>query len=109
MPLKRLDQMTLAEAQERIAQTDIAFFPQGPTEGHGLHMPLGCDCYVATAAAMLLAERTGGICPRQTESVRQIRWRHKASRLLSVEVDEVVENVGSAPAGQRVQGKDFVS
>ena len=62
MPPKRLDQMTLAQAEERMAQTDLAFFPQGPTEGHGRHMPLGCDYYVATAAAMLLAERTGGIC-----------------------------------------------
>jgi creatinine amidohydrolase/Fe(II)-dependent formamide hydrolase-like protein len=62
MALKRLDQMTLAEAEQRMAQTDLAFFPQGPTEGHGLHMPLGCDYYVATAAAMLLAERSGGIC-----------------------------------------------
>ncbi len=59
--LKRLDQMTKTEAEALMAQSDIAYLPLGPTEGHGSHMPMGCDWYVATAAAMMLAERTGGI------------------------------------------------
>lgn len=55
-----LDEMTWREAYERLRETDIAFLPTGTIEGHG-PIPLGCDSYIATAVAMLMAEESGGI------------------------------------------------
>ena len=55
-----LDEMTWREAAERLKETDIAFLPTGTIEGHG-PIPLGCDFYVATAVAKLMAEKSGGI------------------------------------------------
>jgi hypothetical protein len=56
-----LQEMTTTEAAARLAQTDICYIPTGTVEGHGSHMPLGCDTYVATAVSKLLAEREGGV------------------------------------------------
>ena len=61
MPKVWLDEMTWREAKERFNQCNAAFIPTGPIEGHGPHVPLGCDCYVASAVAMLLAEKSGGV------------------------------------------------
>jgi len=55
-----LDEMTWREAAERLKETDIAFLPTGTIEGHG-PIPLGCDYYVATAVAVLMAEKSGGV------------------------------------------------
>jgi creatinine amidohydrolase len=40
---KTLFEMTWAEAQEALAQTDIALIPVGAVEQHGPHLPLGAD------------------------------------------------------------------
>jgi len=61
MPKVWLDEMTWREAAQRLDQCDAAFIPTGPIEGHGPHVPLGCDCYVASAIAQLLAEKSGGV------------------------------------------------
>jgi len=55
-----LDEMTWREAAERLKKCDVAFLPVGTVEGHG-PIPLGCDSYIATAVAKLMAEKTGGI------------------------------------------------
>lgn len=39
---------------------DAAFIPTGTIEGHG-PIPLGCDSYIATAVAKLMAEKSGGV------------------------------------------------
>jgi len=39
-----------------LARADAAILPLGPTEAHGLHLPLGCDHLIATATAVLAAE-----------------------------------------------------
>ncbi|MBO3803387.1 MAG: creatininase family protein [Candidatus Brockarchaeota archaeon] len=55
-----LDEMTWREAAERLKKCDAAFIPTGTIEGHG-PIPLGCDSYVATAVAKLMAEKAGGV------------------------------------------------
>lgn len=52
-----LDEMNWHEASEAIERGAPIFLPIGPIEGHGTHVPLGCDYYVATAVAKLMAER----------------------------------------------------
>ena len=39
-----------------LAQSDAAILPLGPTEAHGMHLPLGCDHLIATATAVLAAD-----------------------------------------------------
>jgi hypothetical protein len=39
-----------------LARSDAAILPLGPTEAHGLHLPLGCDHLIATATAVLAAD-----------------------------------------------------
>ena len=56
-----LDEFTQPEVSEKIRNSDIAFFPIGPQEGHGPLMPMGADMYVASAVAAMTAEKTGGI------------------------------------------------
>lgn len=56
-----LDELTWREANEAIERGAPIFLPVGPIEGHGPNMPLGCDYYIATAVAKLMAEKTGGI------------------------------------------------
>jgi creatinine amidohydrolase/Fe(II)-dependent formamide hydrolase-like protein len=55
-----LDEMNWREASERLKKCDAAFLPTGTIEGHG-PIPLGCDSYIATAVAKLMAEKSGGI------------------------------------------------
>ncbi|HIE50167.1 MAG TPA: creatininase family protein [Armatimonadetes bacterium] len=56
-----LDELTWREAAEALEREAPVFLPTGPIEGHGPHVPLGCDYYVATAVAKLLAEKCEGI------------------------------------------------
>jgi len=55
-----LDEMTWREVAERLKECDVAFIPTGTLEGHG-PIPLGCDSYIATAVAKIMAEKSGGI------------------------------------------------
>jgi hypothetical protein len=55
-----LDEMNWREAAERLKKCDAAFLPTGTIEGHG-PIPLGCDSYIATAIAKLMAVKAGGI------------------------------------------------
>jgi len=56
----RLDEMTWREAEAYLKRSDIAILPSGPLEGHGPHVPLGCDAYIAEAFSLLLARKVGG-------------------------------------------------
>jgi len=56
-----LDEMTWREAKELLEKDAPVFLPTGPVEGHGPHVPLGCDYYIVTAIAKLMAEKCGGI------------------------------------------------
>jgi hypothetical protein len=56
-----LDELTWREANEAIERGAPIFLPVGPIEGHGPNIPLGCDFYIATAVAKLMAEKSGGI------------------------------------------------
>ena len=56
-----LDEMTWREAEEAIERDAPAFVPTGPVEGHGPHVPLGCDYYVATAFSVVMAQKCGGV------------------------------------------------
>ena len=56
-----LDEMTWREAKEAIERDAPAFLPTGPVEGHGPHVPLGCDYYVATAFSVTMAQKCGGV------------------------------------------------
>ena len=55
-----LDEMTWREVAERLKKCDVAFIPTGTIEGHG-PIPLGCDSYIVTAVAKIMAEKIGGI------------------------------------------------
>ena len=59
--MKLLDELTWPEVYEKISLSDVAYFPVGTQEGHGAHLPMGTDMYIATATAILAAERTGGV------------------------------------------------
>ena len=56
-----LDELNWHEAREAIERNAPVFLPVGPIEGHGPHIPLGCDYYIATAIAKLMAEKSNGI------------------------------------------------
>jgi len=56
-----LDEMNWREANDAIERGAPVFLPVGPIEGHGPHVPLGCDYYVATAVAKLMAEKSNGV------------------------------------------------
>jgi hypothetical protein len=56
-----LDELTWREANEAIERGAPVFLPVGPIEGHGPHIPLGCDYYIATAVAKLMAGKSNGI------------------------------------------------
>lgn len=56
LPWRRLDYMTAAEVEDFLAHSDAAIIPVGPTEAHGVHLPLACDVLVATAAATIAAQ-----------------------------------------------------
>lgn len=56
-----LDELNWREANEAIERGAPVFLPLGTIEGHGPHIPLGCDYYIATAMAKLMAEKSDGI------------------------------------------------
>ena len=58
---RRLGYITAAEVESFLARSDAAIIPVGPTEAHGVHLPLGCDCLVAEATAVLAAERADAL------------------------------------------------
>lgn len=53
---RRLELMRAPDVAAYLARGDAAILPLGPTEAHGLHLPLGCDHLIATATAVLAAE-----------------------------------------------------
>ncbi len=59
-----LDEMTWREANEAIERGAPAFLPTGPIEGHGPHVPLGCDYYIATAFSVVAARKCEGVVLR---------------------------------------------
>ncbi|RKY58602.1 MAG: hypothetical protein DRP94_05870 [Candidatus Latescibacterota bacterium] len=56
-----LDEMTWREAKDAIERGAPVFLPTGPVEGHGPHVPLGCDYYIATAFSVVMAQKCGGV------------------------------------------------
>ncbi len=56
-----LDEFTWPEIYEKVSQSDVAYFPVGTQEGHGPHLPMGTDMYIATGAGILASQNTGGI------------------------------------------------
>jgi len=56
-----LDEMTWREANAAIKRRAPAFLPTGPVEGHGPHMPLGCDCHIAEAFSVVIARKCRGV------------------------------------------------
>ncbi len=56
-----LDEMTWREAKDAIDRGAPVFLPTGPVEGHGPHVPLGCDYYIATAFSVVMAQKCGGV------------------------------------------------
>jgi len=56
-----LDEFTWPEIYHKISNSDVAYFPVGTQEGHGPHLPMGTDMYVATGTGILASQKTGGI------------------------------------------------
>lgn len=56
-----LDEYTWPEAYEKIAESDVAYLPVGPQEGHGRYLPMGTDIYIASAVGILASRITGGV------------------------------------------------
>lgn len=56
-----LDEMTWREAKGAIERDAPVFLPTGPIEGHGPHVFLGCDYYIATAFSVVMAQKCGGV------------------------------------------------
>jgi creatinine amidohydrolase/Fe(II)-dependent formamide hydrolase-like protein len=56
VPTRRLELMRGPDVGAYLARSDAAILPLGPTEAHGLHLPLGCDHLIATATAVLAAD-----------------------------------------------------
>ena len=51
-----LAELTWPEAKERLEEVDVALFPVGSTEQHGLHLPLDTDAFDADYLARRVAE-----------------------------------------------------
>ena len=54
-----LQNMTTAQAKERLEQNDLIIIPVGCTENHGPHAPSGEDTFLVTRMAELVAQKTG--------------------------------------------------
>ena len=48
---RRLDYLTAPAVVDHLRRSDAAILPLGPTEAHGLHLPLGTDTLIALATA----------------------------------------------------------
>lgn len=58
---RRLDYLTGPAIQEYLAHGDAAILALGPTETHGLHLPLGCDYLISLATAELAARQADAL------------------------------------------------
>jgi creatinine amidohydrolase/Fe(II)-dependent formamide hydrolase-like protein len=56
-----LDYLTAPAVQAYLRRSDAAILPLGPTETHGLHLPLGCDYLIALATAELAARQADAL------------------------------------------------
>lgn len=54
-----IEEMSWAEFQEAMRESDLIVFPVGSLEEHGPHNPLGTDFLIARAAAKAVGERVG--------------------------------------------------
>ena len=58
---RRLDYLTGPVIQEYLSRSDAAILAIGPTETHGLHLPLGTDLLISLATAELAARRADAL------------------------------------------------
>lgn len=58
---RRLDLLTGPMVQEYLTRNDAAILAMGPTETHGLHLPLGCDYLISLATAELAARQADAL------------------------------------------------
>ncbi len=56
-----LDEFTWPEIYEYLKKNDLVYVPVGTLEGHGPHLPMGTDTYIATAVSVLAANKSKGI------------------------------------------------
>ena len=61
MTERRFERLRPAEIVAEMAQRPLIFFPLGPLEWHGPHLPLGTDPLVAYAVAQRVAGEVGGL------------------------------------------------
>ncbi len=62
MPRRIMEEMTVEDMEQAVAETQTAIIPIGGTEQHGYHLPLSCDILTAYAVAKAAAGRTGCLC-----------------------------------------------
>lgn len=58
---RRLDYLTAPAIERYLQRSDAAILPVGPTEAHGLHLPLGCDYLISLATAQLAAQQADAL------------------------------------------------
>jgi hypothetical protein len=58
---RRLDYLTAPAVAAYLARGDAAILALGPTEAHGVHLPLGCDYLIALATAELAARQADAL------------------------------------------------
>jgi creatinine amidohydrolase/Fe(II)-dependent formamide hydrolase-like protein len=61
MATRRVDYLTGPAIQGYLARGDAAILAVGPTETHGLHLPLGCDYLISLATAELAAREADAL------------------------------------------------
>ena len=61
LQVRRLDYLTGPAVRSCLVRSDAAILPLGPTEAHGLHLPLGCDALIALATAELAAHEADAL------------------------------------------------
>ncbi|HIT18535.1 MAG TPA: creatininase family protein [Candidatus Fimivivens faecavium] len=54
---KNITEMTAAELEERLKETDMIVFSFGAIENHGKHLPLGCDSFQGNVLVRRVAEK----------------------------------------------------
>lgn len=82
-----LDEMTWREAKEMIERGAPIFLPTGPVEGHGPHVPLGCDYYIATAFSVVMAQKChGAVLPPLTYNFSGATSTFKGAVSIPIEV-----------------------
>jgi hypothetical protein len=58
---RRIDYLTAPAINAFLERSDAAILPVGPTEAHGLHLPLGCDYLISLATAELAAREADAL------------------------------------------------